>query len=337
MKLYFEDRDYEIAGRLVELVAEDDESDPQVGVPAARTLIEREDVDILTGAVSSAVANAVSDIAQRDGIPFVISNATSNNITREGTENIFRTSASTWMLYNTMGSYMAEQEVDNVMVVLPDYAGGHEGAADFMAGYTEAGGEVAGELYPPLGNNNYSAYMTSIRQADPSAVFAFFAGSDAARFVQQYRQFGVEAPLYGTGYMVDTDVLPAQGEAAIGIVNAYHYAADLDIPENKEFRAAFEEAYDREASVYAVQGWDAAWLIGEAITATEGNTEDTDALIKAMEDVEFESPRGPMELDENHNPVQNIYVREVRELDDGTIANVTIDTIENVRDPGKGR
>lgn len=82
-----------------------------------------------------------------------------------------------------------------------------------------------------------------------------------------------------------------------------------------------------------MQGYDAAWLIGEALKATEGDT-DSAALVEAMENVEFQSPRGPMTLDENHNPIQNIYIREVQSRN-GTLENVVIDTIENVQDPGQ--
>jgi branched-chain amino acid transport system substrate-binding protein len=335
MELYFEREGNEIAGRPVELITEDTEADPQVGVQAARTLIEREQVDVLAGAVSTAVAYGVIDITRRDNIPFVIANATGNDATRQGARNVFRVSASSWQVSYPMGEYLVEQGVDEIFLSSADYAAGQEMSSGFREGFLEAGGTIVGEVHPPLETSDYSSYLTRIRQADPPGVFSFYAGSDAVRFVQQYREFGIEAQLYGPGYIVDEDTLPAQGEAAIGVRTILHYSPDLDNPENQEFKAAYEEAYDRDPTVYAVQGWDAAWLIGEAIKATDGNTEDRDALIEAMENVEFRSPRGPMELDENHNPIQNIYVREVRQLDDGTIDNVMIDTIERVQDPGE--
>jgi branched-chain amino acid transport system substrate-binding protein len=335
MELYFEERNNEVAGRPVELITEDTEADPQVGVQAARTLIEREEVDVLAGAVSTAVAYGVIDLTQRDNIPFVIANATGNDATRQGAQNVFRVSASSWQVSYPMGEYLVDEGVESVLLSSADYAAGQEMSAGFREGFEAAGGEIVDEVFPPLGTNDYSSYLTRIRQADPPAVFSFYAGSDAVRFVQQYREFGIEAQLYGPGYIVDEDTLPAQGEAALGVRTALHYSPDVDNPQNEEFKSAFREAYDREPTVYAVQGWDAGWLIGEAVEATEGATEDPDALIEAMENVEFESPRGPMELDENHNPVQNIYIREVQEVEGGEIDNVVIDTIENVQDPGE--
>lgn len=332
MNLYF-DENRQVGGREVELVFEDDEADPQVGVQAARRLLESEQVDMLAGTVATPVAYGVIDLTARDGVPFVISNSTGNDATRQGAENVFRVSASSWQASYPMGEYLVDEGVEDIVVSAADYAAGTEMADGFMEGYTEAGGEVVEEVYPPLSTSDYSSFLTRIRQAEADGEWSFYAGSDAVGFVRQYRQFGIETPLYGPGYIVDGEALTAQGEDALGVVSALHYSADAESPTNEEFRDAYREAYDEEASVYAVQGWDTAWLIGEALDATGGDT-DSDAVISAMEEVEFESPRGPMELDENHNPVQNIYIREVQEVDGG-VDNVIIDTIEDVRDPGE--
>ncbi len=335
MELYFEEQGNEVAGRPIELVQEDTEGDPQTGVQAARTLMEREGVELLTGAVSTAVAYGVIDVVDREQMPFVISNALGNDATRGGVDYVFRTSGSSWQVSYPMGEYLVENGIDNVYISAADYAAGQEMSDAFEEGFKSAGGKVAGEVYPPLGTNDYSSFLTRIQQAgDAQGVWNFYAGSDAVRFIKQAGSSGMDKPIFGPGYLAEADTLPAQGDAAIGVRTALYYATTLDNPENKEFTDSFKQKYDREPSVYAVQGYDAAWLIGEALKETEGNTEDTEALIEAMENVEFESPRGPMELDDNHNPIQNIYIREVKKRN-GNLENVVVDTIENVEDPGE--
>lgn len=335
MNVYFEENP-EVAGRPIELIMEDEEADPQVGVQAARTLIEREGVDVLTGAVTTPTAYGVIDLVEREQLPFVISNALGNDATRRGSEYVFRTSGNSWQVTYPMGEYLAENGVEEMYVSAADYAAGQEMAADFKAGFTSAGGEVVGETFAPLGTTDYSTYLTQIEQESPEGSWSFFAGSDAVRFVQQYGQSGLgnNTTLYGTGNLVDSDTLAAQKEDAVGAQTALFYASGLDNPENDEFIRKFRQQHDRAPSVYAVQGYDAAWLIGEALKAAEGDTEDVDGLVQAMEDVEFESPRGPMTLDENRNPVQNIYIREAQNRDGG-VQNVVVDTIEDVRDPGE--
>ena len=336
MNLYFEAQNNEIAGRPLELIREDEEADPQVGVQAARTLIEREDVDILTGAVSSAVAYGIIDLTEREQLPFVIANATGNDATRGEAEYVFRTSGSSWQVSYPMGEYLVENGVEDIYLSAADYAAGQEMSAGFEEGFSEAGGDIIGESYPPLGSNDYSTVLTDIRQESPQGSWSFYAGTDAVRFVQQFAETGLkeDVTLYGAGYLVEGDTLGAQGEAAIGAQTALFYAKTLDNPENTQFIEDFREKYDREPSVYAVQGYDTAWLIGEALKATEGETEDPDEIVEAMEGVEFQSPRGPMTLDDNHNPVQNIYIREAQERN-GEIENVVVGTIENVEDPGE--
>lgn len=335
MNVYFGEQGNEIAGRPVELIQEDTEADPQVGVEAARTLIERDEVSLLTGTVSSAVALGVIDLVERDQIPFVISNATANDATRRDVPYVFRTSASSWQVSYPMGEYLVENGVDNVYASAPDYAAGEEQAGGFKEGFAAAGGNLIGEAYPPLGTTDYSTYLTGIRQASPEAEWSFYAGTDAVSFVRQYAESGLKenVPLYGSGYMVELDTLEAQGEAAVGVRTGLFYASTLDNPENTAFIENFQSQFERQPSTYAVQGYDAAWLIGEALKATEGDT-DPDALVEAMESVEFQSPRGPLRLDERHNPVQNIYIREAQDRN-GTVENVVIDTIEDVEDPGE--
>ena len=132
--------------------------------------------------------------------------------------------------------------------------------------------------------------------------------------------------------MLEAATIGGQGDARVGVRTRLFYAFGIDNPENTAFIENFRSQVDRDPSTYAVQGYDAAWLIGEALKATDGDT-DPDALVEAMEGVEFQSPRGLLSLDENHNPIQNIYIREAQDQN-GTIENVVIDTIENVQDPG---
>lgn len=329
MKLYFEEQNNEINGREVELILEDEGTDPQESVQRARRLIQQEEVDVLTGAISSAVGLALVDVAEREQVPFIVSNAAADEITQQGSEYVFRTSYTLGQVASPFGRYLAEERgIETVVTAVPDYAGGR-GIIPFLdESLTQNGSEIVEEVYSPLGTNDYSSYITRIGQSDPEGVVAFYAGTDSVRFVQQFENLQADVPLFGIAGLTASDSLPAMGEAALGIQSSFIYAATLDNPANEEFVEKYEAEYDDKVpSIFAMCAWDAAWLIGEALKATEGNTEDTDALIAAMEDVEFESPRGPLSLDENHNPVQNIYLIEPQELEDGRIENVVVETI----------
>ena len=72
------------------------------------------------------------------------------------------------------------------------------------------------------------------------------------------------------------------------------------------------DAYGKEADIYAVQGYDAGQMLVQAMDVVKGNTKDRDALIAALENVKIDSPRGPWHFSKAHNPVQNMYLREVK-------------------------
>jgi branched-chain amino acid transport system substrate-binding protein len=164
-------------------------------------------------------------------------------------------------------------------------------------------------------------------------VFSFFAGGGAVKFVKDYAAAGLNKtiPLYGPGFLTD-GTLPAQGEAANGIKTGLHYADDLDNPANKAFLAAFKAKYGQDGDIYAVQGFDAGALLDIGLGATGGDAGARDKLVAAMASAKIDSPRGPLSFSKAHNPVQNIYLREVR---DGKNALVSV-AQANVEDPARG-
>ena len=117
----------------------------------------------------------------------------------------------------------------------------------------------------------------------------------------------------GTGFLTD-GVLAAQGAEAEGVLTTLHYADALDTPENKKFRAEFKAFSGKEADVYAVQGYDGGQLLAIGMDAVKGDTAagSRAALIAAMEAAEIKSPRGAFTLSKAHNPVQDIYLRQVK-------------------------
>jgi len=338
MNLYFDEIGNEVAGRQIETIQEDSEMSPEVALRKLRKLVEQDEIDILSGFVSTGVAYAARDYIHDNEVLTVVSNAGGNDLTRERkSPYIFRASFSSWQVSHPMGKWIAENVSTDVFTAAADYGFGRESVADFLSSFTEAGGTHAGEVWPKLGTNDFSAVLTQIKEADPEAVYCFFSGSDAVNFVKQFGEFGLKdqgIQLTGGGWLFTDDVLPEQGTAAEGGITGLYWARGLDTPENDAFKQAYEEAYGEQPDVYAMQGYDAARVIAETVEATGGDTSDKEAMISAMEQVSFTSPRGEFRFDtETHNVIQDIYVREVQEVD-GKFQNVVIDKIGSVRDPG---
>ncbi|OLN22117.1 ABC transporter substrate-binding protein [Domibacillus antri] len=338
MELYFDEINWEVEGKKIEIINEDSEADPQVSLRKARKMIDQDQVDILTGTVSTAVAYAIRDEVDSKKIPFLVSHAGGNDLTRsQRSDYIWRSSFSSWQIGHSMGEWAYKNVGHKIYVTAADYAFGKEVSAAFKEAYTAAGGEIVGEVYPPLGNNDYSSYLTTIGGAEADAVYAFFAGSDAVRFVQQYEQYGLKEkmPLIGSGWLVSEDLRESQGNAPEGILASTFWDYNINTDENKAFTAAFEKKYGARPTLEALEGYDAARIIAEAAASLGGDVSDPDQVVEAFSNVTFASPRGEFKFDKDtHHVIQDMYITKTQ-LVNGKTENEVIETIEQVQDPGK--
>ena len=302
-----------LGGREVQFLAVDDESNPAKGPENTNKLVTGDGVDFIVGPVHSGVALGMVKVVRETGTIAIIANAGAGAATGPlCAPNIFRTSFTNWQTAYPMGKVAVERGMKNVVTMSWKYAAGEEALVGFEAGFTKAGGKVVKQIQVPFPSDEFQANLTEIAALKPDGVFAFFAGAGALKFVKDYAAAGLKSiPLMGPGFLTD-GVLKAQGEAAEGVLTTLHYADALDTPENKSFRAAYAKAFGKEADVYAVQGYDSAQLLIQGMAAVKGDTASKEALIAAMEKAVIKSPRGTFTLSKAHNPVQDIYLRQVK-------------------------
>lgn len=337
MNLYFSEIGNSIAGRKIEIIKEDDEINPQIGLQKLRKLVESDKCDLITGIQASNVAMAAVQYLRQSQAYMLCSGAGLVNLAFTGLPYFFRSSVDTYPLHEVMGQWVYDNVTKEILLSASDFAGGRGSLNEFKAGFTGKGGKIIKEIYPPLGNNDFSPYLADIRNINPPATFNFYAGTDAVRFVRQYDEYGLKStiPITGSGFMVDSDTLPAQGKSALGIRNVLHYAETLDNPANKKFVEEYRAAHNEYPSVYAEYGYVAAAVIHKSLEAVDGNTSDKDKLREAMRAVQLNAPRGPFKFNQQtQGPVHNAYIREVAEVD-GRITNKVIHTIPDITDPPK--
>jgi branched-chain amino acid transport system substrate-binding protein len=331
---YVAERSDKLGGRSIEYVTVDDQAEPSKATDNMNKLVDREKVDVVIGAVQSGVQMAMVKIARETGKLMIIPNAGVNAATRAAcAPNIFRTSFTNWQLCFPMGQVMADAGHKRVLTISWKYSGGEESAAAFKEGFSKAGGQVTDELWVSFPEVEFQSFLTQIAEKKPDAVFAFFAGGGSVKFVKDYAALGLRKsiPLYGAGALTD-GTLVAQGEAADGLKTTLHYADDLDNPADKAFRAAYQKCYNVEPDSYSVQGYDTAALLAIGLDAVKGDTNAKDEMYKAMRAAKIDSPRGPMTMSVANNPIQNVYLREVK---NGKNAYVKI-AAQALADPGTG-
>jgi branched-chain amino acid transport system substrate-binding protein len=333
-RLYVNEQGGKLGGREIEYVKVDDESEPSKATDNVNKLIKRDNVDVVVGTVHSGVALAMAKVAKETGTLLVIPNAGALAITGPMcSPNIFRSSFSNWQPGYAMGVVAAEKGHKKVITITWKYAAGDESVGGFKEGFEKGGGQVVKELTLPFPNVEFQSLLTEIAAAKPDAVYTFFAGGGAVKFVKDYAAAGLNKsiPLYGAGFLTD-GTLEAQGDAAQGLLTTLHYGDGLNVPKDKTFRAAYAAAYKTQPDVYAVQGYDAAQLLGIGLTAVKGDFTKTKDLYAAMAAAKIDSPRGMFTLGKNHDPVQDIYLRRV----EGKENKVVGVAVKALADPGRG-
>jgi len=333
-RLYVAERGGKLGGRDIEYVVVDDESDPAKAPENTNKLVLKEKVDFLVGTVHSGVAMGMVKVARESGVITIIPNAGTDMATGPMcAPNIFRTSFSTWQTSFPMGKVMAEKGHKRAVFISWKYAFGEETLRGFKEGYEAAGGKIVKEMFLPFPNVEFQAYLTEIAALKPDAVFAFFAGSGAVKFVKDYAAAGLKGkiPLYGSGFLTD-GTLQAQGDSADGIHTTLHYGDGLNTPRDTAFRNAFMKSYGRNPDVYAAQGYDTAQLLAAGLDAVKGDASAKKDIIGAMEKAVIDSPRGKFTISRAHNPIQDIYLRRV----EGGQNKVIAVAAKNLADPARG-
>jgi len=292
-------------------------------------------VDIVVGTVGSNVAPVLQKICVDSGTPLLIPTAAANELTRSRCNAlVFRTSCSHWQLAHPMGPWLYGRGIKRVTTMAMNYAAGKEEAESFAESFKAAGGEIIDQKFPGVQELDYQAYFADVLDKKPDGIFTFFAGSNAVEFVKQYAQAGLKekVPLFGTVFMLDSTLLPAQGAAADGVIVSGYWLPSLSNEANRKFVADFQKATGKEADLNSMHGHDTAIVLAMALEATKGDIADKAKLSAAMAAVEFESPRGPFKFSKAHNPIMNIYAVEAR----GGQLKILETIAPNLADPATG-
>ena len=326
-----------IGGLPVEVIYEDDQVKPEVGLQKTQKLIESDKVDFMVGYIWSNVLLASLKQLVDSKTVTVVANAGASQLAGElCSPYVFSTSWNNDQLPRALGTYMNQKGVKSVFQIGPNYAAGKDNLDGLMLSFK---GQVAGrEMTRWPDQLDFSAELSKARAAKPDAIFAFYPGGAGVQFVTQYAQSGLKGqiPLYQT-FTIDELSLPRLKDLAIGVPGVSHWVNDLLNEANKKYVADYKAKFKLSPSFYGSQTYDAAMLIDAALKETKGDTANKDSLRKAMEKAEFKSVRGDFKFGPNHIPIQAFYLQDVvKEGDDYRLKTVA-KIVDNDQDPHVGK
>lgn len=340
MKAYMKQHGDTVAGKKIELILKDTTGpSPEIAKRLAQELVTRDKVDVLAGFGLTPEALAVAPIAEQAKKPMIIMNAATSIITTKS-DYIARVSMTLPQVSAPMASWAIKNNIKRVVTLVADYGPGIDAETAFKNTLVAGGGQIVEAIRVPLRNPEFAPFIQRIKDAKPEAVFVFVpAGEQGVAFMKGYRERGLaEAGIkvIATGDLTDDHVLPAMGDATLGVITSFHYSAAHNSPENKAFLKNFADANPGggRPNFMAVAAYDGMGAIYDVANKLGGKI-DGDKAMAVLKGMKINSPRGPITIDpQTRDVVQTVYIRKVEKVN-GELYNVEFDKFENVKDPGK--
>jgi branched-chain amino acid transport system substrate-binding protein len=300
-----------VLGKPIELVTEDDRSVTEEARTAAQKLIQRDEVVALLGEIASSRSLAAGPEAQRAQVPMISPGSTNPKVTEIG-DYVFRAC----FIDPFQGSVMARFAMDELkakkLAILFDFKQDYSvGLAQFFRDtVAKQGGEIVADERYTSGDIEFRAQLTTIRSANPDAIFVPGYYTEVGLIAKQARELGITAPLLGGDGWDSEKTIEIGGEAVEGYYFSTHYAADSDDPHVQDFVKRYTEKYSSTPDAMAALGYDTAKILADAL-ARAGTTEGPKLRDAIAATAGFEGVTGKISMDPQRNARKDAVVLKI--------------------------
>jgi branched-chain amino acid transport system substrate-binding protein len=278
-----------ILGRQVELLIEDDNANAGLAAQKAHKLIEKDGCEIIMGAVSSATALSVNQVAHQKGIVYMVTGGHTDPVTGNQCHwTTFRICTTTYMLANGLASTLHKKFGGRWYFITPDYAYGHSLQAAYAKILGSMGGTVLGNSLSPLGTTDFSSYLIKAQSTNPEVLVLLVDGQDLLNCMKQAIQFGLQKKFAIGGGLSELEVLRAlPTEAKLGWWTLEWYWNQPGVPHVKEWVEKYRKTYSDGSYPSARTWFGYAGLHALALGAEKAKSTEPVKLAKALEGLEL--------------------------------------------------
>jgi len=331
-KMYLNEINYTVAGRKIELIVEDEGDNPSAAVTKMRKLITQDKVNLVAGVMMTSAAYAVSPVCESASVPLIITFSAGDDLTqRKSSKYLTRVSFTGGELGHVAGDYAYNKlGWRKVATIAMDYGWGHENVGGFQTVFEELGGKVIQKVWTPVTTMDFGPYVASLKR-DADGIFDVITGAASVRFIKSMRSSGLmdKWKIVVPGTATDESLLPALGDAGLGVLSVFNWSAALNTPENAQFREKAPKLLKREATCGMALCYTGADVIARAIKAVNGDVENKDKFLQALRVDIPSSLRGPLKIDKYGHVIQNVYIRRVDKAGNN-YQNTIVETYPNV-------
>ena len=290
-----------LLGKKVRLVLEDDRSDPAEAKTVVTKLVTRDKVVAVLGEVASTRTMTAAPVCQQAGVPMISPASTNPRVTDAG-DCIFRVCFTDDFQGAVNAKFAAEHLKVKSAAILKDIKNDYSmGLAEsFAATFKKLGGTVVAEESYSEGDTDFSSQITSIKAKNPEIIFVPGYYTEVSLIAIKARQLGIKVPFLGGDGWDSPSLIRNAGKALEGSYFSNHFSPESDVPSVKMFVEAYEKRYGEVPNALAALGYDATWILAEAIK--RAGTTDRRALRDAIAaTVDHPGATGTITIDENRN------------------------------------
>jgi branched-chain amino acid transport system substrate-binding protein len=287
-----------LQGHRLEMIIRDSQMKPDLGARQTQELILRDKVDFIVGPTSPSVALAVSNVCREQKKLLYLHSANNERLVNEsGHRYVFSVIPNTYMEGQALAAFLAKRGYKKILIIGPDLEYGRSQAGAFKKKITEINPAttIIKELWPRIGEPDYTPYIATILAAKPDMVCSLLWGGDLAGFMRQAgpHQFFQKVPFTG---LFDYDLLKGLGNEMVpglyGFDRAPFYA--LNNPQAKSFIERYKTRTGEYPSAWSILAYDGLMALRKAVD--KAKSLETEKVIEALEGLNWDSLRGPLYL-----------------------------------------
>jgi branched-chain amino acid transport system substrate-binding protein len=300
-----------VLGRPLELISEDDRSITEEARSAAQKLLQRDRVVALLGEVASSRSLAAAPEAQRAGVPMISPASTNPKVTEVG-DYVFRACFIDPFQGAVMARFAAQELGARRVAILLDYKQDYSvGLADyFRKTFQELGGEIVADERYTSGDIEFRAQLTTVRAAQPDAIFVPGYYTEVGLIAKQARELGIDVPMLGGDGWDSEKTLEIGGAAVEGYYFSTHYSADAESPKVQEFVKRYREQFGSVPDAMAALGYDTAHILTDALRRA-GSSEGAKLRDAIADTRDFDGVTGTISIDGERNAKKDAVVLKI--------------------------
>ena len=319
-----------VLGKKIELIYQDDTSKPEVASVTAEKLADRSDIVALFGAYSSSATFPAAAVADRYQIPMICPSATTEEITKQGYQWVFRVCASASDYGKTLVQFLRSVvDAKKLAVVYENTQFGSSTARAALENAPRAGIEIVAREAYDQGGTDFTPLLTRVKSAEPDAVLFVSYLADATLLMRQSKEIDLNPKVFtagGAGFSLP-DFLKGAGDTAEYTISVTQWTPDAKWTGSREWADSFRAKFNYEPSYHSVQAYMTLMVLADAIERA-GTTEHT-AVRDAIRSSRLDSIFGPIRF---NNVGQNEHQVAITQVLNGKFVTVWPQSVA-IREP----